>query len=279
MVSPIVNGACECGYSLKDTGDYFTSSYSLDFNANAPEFADHWIVQSYSTPASGPDAPLPRKNNPENINIEDGNLVLKQSAYSAADKAAGRPVQIAEMESTEPDFFHGSFRITSKLEIDGGAAEKGSCAGWFFFRDDNRELDIEALTWEDPFKIHYTSQPSRIAGRPIPGATKGQQLSVPWSAYAEHRFDWLPGKVSFFENSELNFETTVNVPEVGGPMLMNLWSNGNSWSGTPSTSDVYWRVQSIVMYYNTTSTDSGSDVAFNTACHAAGGKGSSTVCS
>ncbi|KAI9759345.1 MAG: hypothetical protein M4579_002403 [Chaenotheca gracillima] len=164
--------------------------------------------------ASGTDAPLPRQNNPDNVYIEGGNLVLKQSAYSAADLAAGNPVQIAEIQSQATDYLHGSFRIKAKIDIDTAAAERGSVAGWFYYHDDTHEVDIEALTWEDPTTIHYTSQPSQANGEAVPGATKAQTLTTPWTSLAEHRFDWTSAGLNFFENSISNFVTTANIPAV-----------------------------------------------------------------
>ena len=40
---------------------------------------------------------------------------------------------------------------------------------------------------------------------------------------------------------------------------MNLWADNSTWSGLPSTTNVTMRVESILVYYNTTASDAGQD--------------------
>jgi hypothetical protein len=63
-----------------------------------------------------------------------------------------------------------------------------------------------------------------------------------------------------------------------GSVILNLWADGGVWSGQPSTTNVTMNLQSILVYYNTTDSNSGNDDDFNQACEAAGGIHKMTVC-
>lgn len=132
------NCACECGYSLHDTGAYYThvlthnfSTYpddtSLSTNQAVPEFSRDWTVQSWSAGA-GPDKPIPRTNTEANVFVHDGTLVLRQVGYTAANEAANRSVSIAAIVSKEANFQHGSFRSVFKV-----SADRGSVGGFFWY--------------------------------------------------------------------------------------------------------------------------------------------------
>ncbi|KAI9810243.1 MAG: hypothetical protein M1827_006377 [Pycnora praestabilis] len=282
--------ACECGYRLRDTGARYThilannfttypNATSLNTNIAVDSFSSDWTVQSWSAGSDSQD-PLPRRNDEANVYIEDGALVMQQIGYSAQDARANQSVSIAAIVSTEQDFLHGSFRTVFKVSDD-----RGSVGGFFWYHDDNNEIDIEVLTKEsNTTTVHYTSHPSiSSTGALIPGASVPTALTIPWTSYQEHRFDWSPENITFYQGtyqgSSVVHTTTINVPHVGGSVQMNLWADNSSWSGMPSTTTVTMSVQSILIYYNTTTSDNGTDNTFNTACNAAGGPSSKeTVC-
>lgn len=59
---------------------------------------------------------------------------------------------------------------------------------------------------------------------------------------------------------------------------MNLWADGSAWSGDPSTTNVTMSVRSIMIFYNTTASEAGTDQAFNKACQSVGGANNFAVC-
>ena len=63
----------------------------------------------------------------ENVQIEDGNLVLIQRAYSEEDAEARNAVGVAGIQSKTLDILHGTFRTTMKIE----GANGGSVASFF----------------------------------------------------------------------------------------------------------------------------------------------------
>lgn len=59
---------------------------------------------------------------------------------------------------------------------------------------------------------------------------------------------------------------------------MNLWADGSAWSGRPSATNVTMSVRSVLLFYNTTASEAGSDQTFNKACQDAGGRSNFAVC-
>ncbi|EXJ95718.1 hypothetical protein A1O1_00842 [Capronia coronata CBS 617.96] len=173
----------------------------------------------------------------------------------------------------------GTYRTVFKLE----GAKGGACSGFFWYHDDESEIDIEIVTPGDSLvngTINYTLHPSLGQdGQPIPNAT----LSVPLAqsrlspeTFHEYRFDWHPQRgVEYHLDGHLVHTIVRNIRTQGGNLQLKLWADGNKWwSGTPSTTDVVMTVKSIDAYYNTSS----SDAAWVKACAAAGGPSSKTIC-
>lgn len=134
----VVSCACECGYVLHDTGAYFThvlssnfSAYpdatSLNTNPATSNLSRDWTVQSWSA-GTGPDNPIPRRNDEANVYVQDGTLTMRQIGYTAQDKADNKSVSIAAIVSKEDQILHGSFRTVLKVSED-----RGSVGGFFWY--------------------------------------------------------------------------------------------------------------------------------------------------
>lgn len=69
--------------------------------------------------------------------------------------------------------------------------------------------------------------------------------------FHEYRFDWTPGEVAFYADSKLLHVMTESIPESGGHMVFNHWSNGDSgWSAGPPEVDTYMVVSHAHFYFN-----------------------------
>jgi len=271
---------CDCGYRLKDTGDYYTNSVSTEFSSSSSSEAysnlsSSWTIVNGSRPQSNNALTLDYESS--NVWIENGSLMVRQVAYPA-NASSSTPVSGAEIETVEQNILHGSFRVTASLEYESDANEKGFVFGWFFYYDDDNEIDIEVLGREGINSVQYTTQPTTDAnGNNITGASVAGTLSTPSTSMQEYRFDWVPSLVRFYQGTKLSHSTTVNVPSVSGSLRLNLWSTGNSFSGTTSTVNVTASVNSLVLYYNTSASEAGNDSSFNNQCSQAGGVKSETA--
>lgn len=293
-----VECACECGYVLHDTMQYYTHHLTTDFshypdvtalnkNPAASGFSADWTVQSWSAGGSSNDS-IPRRNDESNVFVQNGTLVLRQLGYSDQDRTSNKSVSVAAIVSNEQGFLHGSFRSIFKVSED-----RGSVGGFFWYhvrfstigshvtmklkfpsQNDTNEIDLEVLTKEpNDTTVHYTTHPSVLpSGSVVPGASTAARLNLPWTDFQEHRFDWTRDNVTFYQDGVASHTTIANVPQVGGSVQLNLWADGSAWSGEPSKTDVIMAVKSIQMYFNTTTSDSGLDTAFNDVCTRAGGR-------
>ncbi|PGH14562.1 hypothetical protein AJ80_05882 [Polytolypa hystricis UAMH7299] len=285
---PAANAECECGFKMNDTRDYFTHVIYNNFSAftptktvsSNPDFYRHWVIQRWGIPPQNWATPLPIDNQLDNVYIQDGNLVLKQEGYSKEAILSGHNVSVASIASQSGDIIHGSFRIELKME----GATGGSVAGFFWYHDDQNEIDIEILAKEfkpDSVLVHYTTHPALDeSGVLVKNATEVIPLrgDDPASSFQAHRFDWTGEELRFYQNSRLVHANALRVPQVPGYVYMNLWADGGPWSGTPSTTDVFMSVKTIAIYHNTSASEEGIDKAFNLRCEKAGGPSNITVC-
>ncbi|CUS15159.1 unnamed protein product [Tuber aestivum] len=279
---PLATAAgCECGYMLKQTSTFFTHKMHTDFS-EIPDTTDvnaalpDWQVQAWAFDTDSSTGVMARKNEAENVWIKGGKLHLRQKGHKKDDRA---PVSVAEVHSKRTDFHHGSFRAKYKVTVD-KKADGGTVAGFFFYYDDEDETDIEILTKDGDKTIRYTQHPAydNVTDSTIPDTTFQMQVKKPWSTMQEHRFDWTPAKTTFFQDNSAVKEMTKNVPKHEGKVMINLWANNGTWSGLPSTKDVKMEMEYIMIYFNTSASQSGNDTGFNSACEAAGGPENNTIC-
>lgn len=75
----------------------------------------------------------------------------------------------------------------------------------------------------------------------------------PTTDFHEYRFDYLPGQVFFYVDSELVADMHgVETPSAGGHLILQHWSNGNpQWSGGPTSQDASLRINYVKAYFNT----------------------------
>ena len=98
----------------------------------------------------------------------------------------------------------------------------------------------------------------------------------PTEAFHEYRFDFVPGKVFFYADSEIVAQMNGSaVPSHPGHVILQNWSNGNPlWSGGPPVTDADLTVSYAKAYFN--SSDTGQQQEFNKRC--AGAAGDQTLC-
>ena len=189
-----------------------------------------------------------------------------QNAYiSAAESADGSDTyltfrtsrntdfqSIAQMRSVE-DVLHSSLRICMKvLEDSNDTVAAGAVVGFFTYRSDTQETDIEILTKRSQHQFQVTNQQ---ASSTEPAATSNVSLATGknWTDWAEYRVDWLQGKTIWYIDDVLAYQTTNSVPTEASAVDLNLWSDGGSFSGNMTVgAQVRIAVQYIEMAYNTT---------------------------
>ena len=223
-------------YIVKDVGG-FNTHLSIDFT-KVKEIPDTLSVDTY--PVGAGNAPFSRLFTTDNVNLIHGDSLSMLVPGGQTES----PILGAEIRTTYNDILYGSVRTVAKA-----STAAGSCHGFFFYKNDTQEVDIEILT-SKPKKVHFTNQA-------VDGVTESTctAASPPdmTSAYHEYRIDWIPGKTMFYINGVLKRTLTENIPSIPGPWIWNNWSNGGSWTTGPpqETSDL--RIRHIEAYFNRTS--------------------------
>ncbi|PYI26988.1 concanavalin A-like lectin/glucanase, partial [Aspergillus indologenus CBS 114.80] len=136
---------------------------------------------------------------------------------------------------------------------DSSIVPSGTCAGIFTYRSAVCESDIEILTADSPYTIHYANQPDYDAehDRIIPGASAVVNLTRPWTAWTTHRLDWLRAESRWYADDRLQTAKRYRVPDRPSIIVVNLWSNGGEWTGDLRVGEsVYLGIEWMELVYN-----------------------------
>lgn len=124
-----------------------------------------------------------------------------------------------------------SMRVSARITGDSGAV-----AGFFTYHNDTQESDIEVLTRDGGSSVHVTNQPT-LDGNDQPIADSTFNESMPWlktvDEFSVYRLDWFPniGVSAWYVDGAMLKSSEVNVPFEASTLMIDMWSNGGSWSG------------------------------------------------
>ncbi|KAK6079999.1 Beta-glucanase 2 [Seiridium cupressi] len=291
-----VTAACECGYSIT-TGDelsteVFTDILESDFVHLDYTRSDNkkkiWATQVYKSNATAARSVYGEwftTSNVEGNTITDMNTWTEDGpdrrdaglALRVGSVVADGMVQNGQVATTDEEYFHGSYRASTKV-----SAVEGTCTAFFWpshkfggvdadnttqYFNDTQEIDLEFLSRE--FVAHDSTYPvnfvlqtrqSKAAGYDATktGSWTRSNLSFdPTADFHEYRFDFLRSRVLFYADNSLLASmnaSTGGVPSTSGNLVLSHWSNGNAgWSGGPPTEDATSVVRYVKAYYNSSS--------------------------
>lgn len=224
---------------MVDGSGSFTHSLTIDFSISNAFPNDTLAISTYQIAANS--APYARNFTTENVAVEDGTLQLKVPGGQNTS-----PILGAEVSTTEKNILYGSVRTMMQI-----SSISGTVSAPFFYKNDNQEADIEAITGGSYKGVHYTNQKVD---------TTADQTTVAFASSAdltselhEYRLDWLPDRTDFYLDGVKQATLTENVPSTAGAWLWDNWSNGDPlWSAGPPSQDNILMISKIEMYYNTT---------------------------
>ncbi|KAJ9652808.1 hypothetical protein H2198_007938 [Neophaeococcomyces mojaviensis] len=262
--------------SSQNSGGQDVTAAFFDTN----EWNDDWSILN---DLEEPNATVPSINSAQNVfisteNGEDGN------DFTYLTFRASRPsesfVSTAEIDSSQDNVLHSSIRTRARiipLYLDGSAANvvapiegvnashpvaPGACFGFFTYRSDTQESDIEILTYDPVTDVRYSNQPDFNArtDEPVPGAST--QSTMPdgkvWTDWHDHRIDWYNGISRWYVDGDLVLEKSLDAPTEPSALLINLWSDGGFWTGNMSVgSQVTAGLQWIEMAFNVSGVTKG----------------------
>ncbi|CAG7851373.1 SubName: Full=Uncharacterized protein {ECO:0000313/EMBL:CCA71283.1} [Serendipita indica DSM 11827] len=253
---------CACGY-IDSNNRVWREAIVSNFTQPQGALAavnDNWIISSETIVQSG--------QNQKNIEYVTGNvfqyndaLGIRASAYTG-----GAGVKSGEIFTERSNILYGTFRMRAVVPT-----VPGVVFGFFTYINEVQEQDIEFLSSDEDYyqHVYYTNQPGQLNGDVDWDAHK--DVVVPgadFTAFGEHRIDWLPSASEYYYQGSKTATITKNVPNTPSELVLNVWSNGDpNFSRGPPTADAIATVQWVQLYFNSTAV---SESAFNSACAAAG---------
>ncbi|EON67400.1 hypothetical protein W97_06653 [Coniosporium apollinis CBS 100218] len=214
---------------------------------NGTEWNQDWGIMSWGKETTV-EAPVRMQNSAANVYIAQRNAAIPNTSASDVEtpsediepytthlalRTTRHPTfqSTAEIENQQKNLLHASVRFRARITGDPGAV-----AGLFTFVDDTNESDIEILTSDAASTIRYSNQPTvdSESGEEIPGSSLPVTGLGSWREWRTHRIDWLPGRSTWYMDEELVARSEYSVPRKPSGLVMNLWSDGGSWSGNMS---------------------------------------------
>ncbi|KAJ3788302.1 concanavalin A-like lectin/glucanase domain-containing protein [Lentinula aff. detonsa] len=255
--------SCSCGY-IDDQGHVWREAITTEFTQPSGALAalgNDWIVSTDNEPQSG--------SATANIQYIEANVLEHNSALgiqASAHTSGSSSVHSGEIFTERSDLLYGTFRMRAVVPT-----VPGVVFGFFSYESDTQEQDIEFLSSDDNSHQHvqYTNQPGTINGEVDNDAYRDVDVSgANFTAFGEHRFDWLETATEYYYNSNLTATITKNVPTSPSEIVLNVWSNGDpEFSQGPPTSNATATVEYIKLYFNSTSL---TEAKFSQACSEAG---------
>ncbi|KAJ3840242.1 concanavalin A-like lectin/glucanase domain-containing protein [Lentinula raphanica] len=257
--------SCACGY-IDDQEHVWREAITTDFTQSAGAIValgNDWIIATDNEPQSGT-----ATANIQYVseNVMDFNDALGIQASCDFYTSGSSDVDCGEIFTDRSDILYGSFRMRAVVPT-----VPGVVFGFFSYKSDTQEQDIEFLSSDSDYyqHVYYTDQPGTVDGVVDTNAHKDVEINgADFTAFGEHRFDWLQASTNYYYNSALEATITKNVPTEASEIVINVWSNGDpAFSKGPPTSNAIATIQYVNLYFNSTTL---SEDEFEEACDAAG---------
>jgi hypothetical protein len=121
----------------------------------------------------------------------------------------------------------------------------------------SKQLPKSSSNNTSPVNLVIQSPKSEAAGFDASKTPDFDMHSLPFrpdADFHEYRFDWLPGKVSFYADNQLLRVMTEDIPDSPGHVVFNHWSNGDpGWSAGPPKEDAVFTITHAHLYFNSSS--------------------------
>ena len=195
-----------------------TFANELHFTFTGTSLPSGLYASDYVVP--DPSAPYNHVFTPANAYVSGGYLNLLVPGGQTTS-----PLSSGEVGTTVSNIFHASVRTVAIL-----TDVHGVCNGFFFYKDNQQEIDIEWLS--DPTSLSNPgdgSRPLHFTNQDANGDGQKTFTTVPVSTDVvstehEYRVDWTDGRVGFYFDGQLEWETSQDVPTVPGSWLWNNWA-------------------------------------------------------
>lgn len=237
-----VNAACECGFR-DESGNVWMDALVLPFD-KIGTFAndvnnDVWLSNYTHSQGHGN---YTYTANPENVYMEDSELVLKVT------KPSGNNIGSAQLSSRRKDLFYGSYRSLIQMPT-----QSGSCVGFFQYYNDTEEIDIEYIgVNSDMLYVSSKRTNPRDYSMDIDYLNYRYPGGTIANIYRDYRFDWFHDRVDFYLDNHLVYTASNAIPSSPSRWMLMNWANGDlNWSGLP-TEDILVKIKNVRVFFNST---------------------------
>ncbi|QRW16832.1 glycoside hydrolase family 16 protein [Rhizoctonia solani] len=205
---------CACGYK-DSTGAVWRESIVSDFTAGSESVLSQNYYK-FTWQEDHENVPYGMQYTANNVYAYNDGLGIKASAYSGS----GR-VQTGGIGTTRSDILYGTFRMRATVP-----KVPGVCFGFFTYKSDTQKLiPVKFLSSDVDYyqRVHQTNQPGLINGNTDLSAYKAVVIpGADFTAFHEHRLDWLPGSTKYYYDGSLKSTVSKNSPAVASSILANV---------------------------------------------------------
>lgn len=248
---------CDCGFiDTKDpTNSIWNSLLVIDFTkVTIAQLKDIFILASYNVTKST--GSYVRSYNTENVQLNQNGLQLTCSTSTD-----GKTVPSAGLFTRARTFYYGSY--SAKYLVD---TVPGTIAGFFHYKNDTSEIDIEYLSSNS--SLQNSVKPQQYLSN---GAASNTTYHKGWindiSNSSDWSFTWKPDEVYYGIDGNYTKSITTNVPHAPGRIFMNHWSDGDpKFSRGPPERDSTVTVSFLQAVYNDTDAGPLACVKMKAAC-------------
>jgi hypothetical protein len=251
---------CDCGFidSKDPTKSTFTTLLIFNFTtATTRQLNDVFITASYNVSKSA----YVRSYTPNNVQLSPSGLHL-----TCSPSTNNLTVPSAGLFTRLQTFSYGSYRAQYIVD----STVPGTVAGFFHYKNDTSEIDIEYLSARSPATLQYSVKPQQY----LPNGAASRLTYQPDTfnntagKFSDWQFVWKKDAVYYGHDGNYSTKITTNVPQAAGRIFLNHWSDGNpKFSGGPPKRNSTVTVRFLQAVYNDTEAVGGVEcVRMKEAC-------------
>ncbi|KAL8365991.1 hypothetical protein RB595_004664 [Gaeumannomyces hyphopodioides] len=273
LLGPLARADCECGYTASvgngTEPQLFTDLLETDFSrVSDMSLNTDWTRQAFNLTQERARGRHGEMFAVRNARANPDRDVVGRTGVGLNGEPAGLElvvgstrvdgmVPVAEVDSSRMDLLWGTYRVGMKL-----TGVPGTCAAFFWYHNDTQEIDMEFLTREFnassgtfPVNLVLQSRAAAEAGYNAQATGNFRKVNLPFDPtrdFHEYRIDFLAGRVVFYADGQVLAEMGgAAVPDRGGHLILQHWSNGNPlWSGGPPPREAVLAVSYVRAYFN-----------------------------
>lgn len=240
--------ACDCGF--RDANDPTKSFFTSYLFVNFTSITSHDLLTLFANASyqiKPPNSAYIRDFTPNQVHLSTSGLEL-----TASPPIKGKKVPCGQIFSKSATLFHGSYQAQIRIK-----KIPGTVTGFFSYKDDNSEIDMEYLSAWYNSTLQYSVKPQIYLDNGSPNSSTYQldtwnEKSTSFDKdFHDWSFIWLPHEVKYGLDADWSKSITTNVPKKPGRVALTQWSDGDpTFSKGPVMQDSTVTISILQAVYN-----------------------------